>query len=119
MFIYYLLIAVLFIFILVLLLTRRLLHLNTGQLIAGIIGIIIGIFLGAILGVPISRLPGEMGEWLPLFTTIILGIAFFFLFMAKRRAIYNFFINLLENSVTRLSNVYKWRLKNKAEEEEC
>jgi len=118
MLIYYLLIAILFVFVLVLFLTRRLLHLNTGQLIAGMTGIIIGIFLGAILGIPISRLPGEIGEWLPLATTIILGIAFFFLFLAKRRAIYNFFINLLENFITRLSNVYRWRLKNKSEKKE-
>lgn len=118
MLVYYLLIAILFVFVLVLFLTRRLLHLNTGQLIAGMTGIIIGIFLGAILGIPISRLPGEIGEWLPLATTIILGIAFFFLFLAKRRAIYNFFINLLENFITRLSNVYRWRLKNNSEKRE-
>jgi len=118
MFIYYLLVAIFLVVVVILFLTRRLLHLSTGQLIAGIAGIIFGIILGVLLGIPLSRLPGEMGEWLPLVTTIVLAIAFFFLFLNKRRAIYNFFLHVISNIVENVSKIQKWRPQAKIEKEE-
>lgn len=116
MFIYYLLAAILIVLIIILFLTRRLLHLTTGKLIAGITGLIIGLFLGALLGIPMSRLPGDLGEWLPFITTVILGIAFFFLFITKRRAIYDFGFHTIES----IAKIREWRphIKEKSTEKE-
>lgn len=105
MFIYYLTLVILVVIIIVLFFTRRLLRLSTGALFAGITGLIIGLLLGALLGVPMSHLPGGYGDWLPFIITVILGIAFFFLFISKRRAIYDSAINFWDH----LLKLREWR----------
>lgn len=105
MFPYYLALAILVVIIIVLFFTRRLLRLSTGALFAGITGLIIGVLLGALLGTPMKYLPGGFGDWLPFITTVILGIAFFFLFISKRRAIYDSAINFWDN----FSKIREWR----------
>jgi uncharacterized protein YacL len=105
MFIYYLLIAISIVIIIVLFFARRLLRLTTGGLIAGVTGLIIGILLGALLGIPMSRLPGGYGDWLPFITTVILGIAFFFIFIAKRKAIADLVFHFIGN----ISKIREWR----------
>lgn len=105
MFIYYLALVILVVIIIVLFFTRRLLRLSTGALFAGITGLIIGLLLGTLLGIPMSHLPGGYGDWLPFITTVILGIAFFFLFISRRRAIYDSAIHFWDN----LSKIREWR----------
>jgi uncharacterized protein YacL len=104
MFIYYLLATILVVLIVTLFLTRRLLRLTTGNLIAGITGLITGLLLGVLLGIPMSRLPGDYGSLLPFITTVILGIAFFFLFIARKKAISDFVFRFLAN----VSKVRLW-----------
>ncbi len=105
MFIYYLTLVILVVIIIVLFFTRRLLKLSTGALFAGITGLIVGLLLGALLGIPMSHLPAGYGDWLPFITTVILGIAFFFLFISKRRAIYDSAIHFWDN----FSKIREWR----------
>jgi uncharacterized protein YacL len=69
----YLFFIILGIIFLALLVTRRLLHLETSTLILGVLGIILGAIIGALFSVPLSRLPGVWGQWLPTVITIILA----------------------------------------------
>lgn len=69
----YLFFIILGIIFLALLVTRRLLHLETSTLILGVLGIILGAIIGALFSVPLSRLPGIWGQWLPTVITIILA----------------------------------------------
>jgi uncharacterized protein YacL len=102
---YYLALAILVVIIIVLFFTRRLLRLSTGAFFAGITGLIIGLLLGTLLYGPMSRLPYGLGDWLPFITTVILGIAFFFLFLSKRRAIFESAVNFWDH----LLRFREWR----------
>lgn len=67
-------------------LIRRLLHLQTGTLLLGILGVILGALLGALFSVPLSRLPGVWGQILPTATTIVLAgvLAIVFIFQKEK-----------------------------------
>jgi len=72
---------------------RRLIHITTGSLFFGLAGIVVGALIGALLSVPLGKLPGLYGQWLPLIVTIILAVlvAYLFVFQKKRVSEWFFF----------------------------
>lgn len=59
-------------------------ELSTDEFVAGILGLLVGLALGALLGLPMGRFPAPYGEWLPLATTVVLGLGVMGLMVAKR-----------------------------------
>lgn len=79
-----------------LLLTARLIRLQTKLLLTTFIGILIGLIVGALMSLPLATLPGQYGQLLPLAVTIVSAIMFGTLF-ASRGAL---FVAFLYQAVT-------------------
>lgn len=90
MFIYYLIAAIIFCIIIVLYFTKKLVQVSLGTFFAILTGVILGLLVGALFSIPLSRLPGDLGQWLPLVISILLAIAGASLFMAKKKTISSF-----------------------------
>jgi len=79
-----------------LVLTARLIRLQTKLLLTSFMGVLIGFVVGALLSLPLATLPGDYGQWLPIAITILLAIMFGTLF-ASRGAL---FVSFLYQAVT-------------------
>jgi uncharacterized protein YacL len=90
MFIYYLIAAIIFCIIIVLYFTKKLVQVPLGTFFAILTGVILGLLVGALFSIPLSRLPGDLGQWLPLVTSILLAIAGASLFIARKKTISTF-----------------------------
>lgn len=98
---------------------RRLIHITTGSLFFGIAGITVGALIGALLSIPLSKLPGIYGEWLPLTITILLSglMAYLFTFQKKKVSEW-FFFRFMHQLEQRLPLVRKHEVSAKKEEKE-
>ncbi|MFA6081853.1 MAG: TRAM domain-containing protein [Patescibacteria group bacterium] len=80
--------SILFVIILVisisaLFITRKLMKSSFPYVFVGILGLIFGLLVGALLAIPVSRLPGDYGKWLPMIVNIFAAVAVLDLFMAQ------------------------------------
>lgn len=79
-----------------LVMTGRLIRLQTKMLLTTLVGVLIGLIVGALLSLPLATLPSDYGQWLPLAVTILSSIMFGTLF-ASRGAL---FVSFLYQAIT-------------------
>jgi uncharacterized protein YacL len=66
-------------------------------------GAFVGLFMGALLTIPLSKTPGDFGEWLPIITTIVFVFGFITFFCRQKKAVnqwmdaINKYLSLLKN----------------------
>ena len=65
-------------------LIHRVEELSTAEFVTAVIGLLIGLLMGLLLGLPLTRLPPPWGTWLPLGTSLFLGLGMLGLTVAKR-----------------------------------
>ncbi|MCL5093800.1 MAG: PIN domain nuclease [Patescibacteria group bacterium] len=70
-----------------LIIISRLLQLSTNVLFLGIFGTIVGLLIGALASVPLSKLPGDYGIWIPIVITVISVFGTLILFLSKKHLI--------------------------------
>ncbi len=87
MFIYYLIALIIFFIIIVLYFTKKLVQVSLSTFFTIITGVILGLLVGALFSIPLSRLPGGLGQWLPLVVSVLLAIAGTTLLLAKKEKI--------------------------------
>ncbi len=63
---------------------RRVQDLSTAEFVTAVGGLLIGLLMGLLLGAPLSNIPGPLGTWLPLATSVGLGLGMVGLTVAKR-----------------------------------
>src|SRR5881397_2104667 len=61
-------------------LIREVQQLSTAEFVAAVVGLLIGL----LIGLPLSNIPGALGEWLPLGVSLFLGLGMVGLTVAKR-----------------------------------
>lgn len=115
---YYLILIIFAFIITALYFTRRLLHLPTGSLFFGLTGIIVGALIGALISVPLGKLPGIYGEWLPLVVTIVLAgtVAYLFVFQKDKVSEW-FFFRFIHQLEKRLFGRREFVVKEEKKEE--
>jgi uncharacterized protein YacL len=65
-------------------LIREVQQLSTAEFVTAVGGLLIGLIMGLLLGLPLSNIPGALGEWLPLGVSLFLGLGMVGLTVAKR-----------------------------------
>ncbi len=65
-------------------LIREIEQLSTAEFVAAVAGLLIGLLMGLLLGLPLSAFPDPLGTWLPLGTSLFLGLGMLGLTVAKR-----------------------------------
>ena len=65
-------------------LIRQIEHLSTAEFVTAVVGLLIGLLMGLLLGLPLAAFPDPLGTWLPLGTSIFLGLGMVGLTVAKR-----------------------------------
>ncbi len=65
-------------------LIRQVQMLSTAEFVTAVVGLLIGLLMGLLLGVPLAKLPSPLGDWLPLATSLGLGLGMVGLTVAKR-----------------------------------
>ncbi len=115
--IYYLILFILAFIILALYFFRKLIHLPTGSLFFGLAGIVVGALLGALLSVPLGKLPGIYGEWLPLVVTIILATLMAYLFAFQKDKASNWFFFKFIRQFEKRIPLYKEAVPRKKKKE--
>ena len=66
-------------------LVRSAQNLSTAEFVTAVGGFLIGLLMGLLLGIPLSNLPDPLGKWLPLATSLGLGLGMVGLTVAKRQ----------------------------------
>lgn len=66
-------------------LIRRVQELSTAEFVTAVVGLLIGLLMGLLLGLPLSAFPPPLGTWLPLGTSLFLGLGMMGLTVAKRQ----------------------------------
>ncbi|HEX9044833.1 MAG TPA: PIN domain-containing protein [Candidatus Limnocylindrales bacterium] len=66
-------------------LVREVQALSTDEFVAAVVGLIIGLLMGLLLGAPMAAFPPPIGTWLPIGTSLFLGLGMTGLTVAKRR----------------------------------
>lgn len=82
---------VLVVAIFILILTRKLLKISFPYFFMGLLGIIVGLLIGSQAAMPLSKLPGAYGTWLPMIVNVFVTIAALDLFIAQARPASDFF----------------------------
>jgi uncharacterized protein YacL len=59
--------------------------LSTAEFVTAVAGLLIGLLMGLLLGLPLSAFPAPLGTWLPLGTSLFLGLGMMGLTVAKRQ----------------------------------
>ena len=59
-------------------------ELSTAEFVTGVLGLFNGLLLGLLLSLPLARLPGPPGTWLPLGISLFMGLGMMGLTVAKR-----------------------------------
>lgn len=72
-------------------LISKALKLKSNILFIGFFGAFTGVLIGSLIGVPLSKLPGIFGTWLPIVITIISTIGAASLFLSQKENITSFF----------------------------
>jgi len=65
-------------------LIRQVQELSTAEFVTAVAGLLIGLLMGLLLGLPLSAFPAPLGTWLPLGTSLFLGLGMTGLTVAKR-----------------------------------
>jgi len=65
-------------------LVRQVQELSTAEFVTAVVGLLIGLLMGLFLGLPLSAFPPPLGTWLPLGTSLFLGLGMMGLTVAKR-----------------------------------
>jgi uncharacterized protein YacL len=65
-------------------LIRQVQQLSTAEFVTAVAGLILGLLMGLLLGLPLSRFEPPLGTWLPLGTSLFLGLGMVGLTVAKR-----------------------------------
>ncbi len=60
-------------------------RLSTAEFVAAVAGLLLGLLMGLLLGLPLSAFPPPLGTWLPLGTSLFLGLGMTGLTVAKRQ----------------------------------
>ncbi|RJO60078.1 PIN domain nuclease [candidate division WS5 bacterium] len=71
--------------------TKLFIKLPAKKIFVGIPAIIIGLIIGALVSIPLQRLPGDFGIWVPVTVSAICVFASLYLFYAKTEGIEKFF----------------------------
>ena len=71
--------------------TRRLMRSSFPYVFIGIVGLILGLLAGALVAIPVSRLPGDYGKWLPMIVNVFTTVAILDLFLGQARTFSRFF----------------------------
>ncbi|KKQ18844.1 MAG: PilT protein domain protein [Berkelbacteria bacterium GW2011_GWA1_36_9] len=86
---------VLVVAILLLFLTRRLLKISFPYFFMGLLGIIIGLLIGSQVAIPLSKLPGPYGTWVPMIVDVFITVATLDLFIAQAKPAADFFHKIM------------------------
>lgn len=65
-------------------LIRQVQALSTAEFVTAVAGLLMGLLMGLLLGLPLSAFPAPLGTWLPLGTSLFLGLGMVGLTVAKR-----------------------------------
>jgi len=65
-------------------LVRQIQELSTAEFVTAVVGLLIGLLMGLLLGLPLAAFPDPLGTWLPVGTSIFLGLGMLGLTVAKR-----------------------------------
>jgi uncharacterized protein YacL len=65
-------------------LIARVEDLSTAEFVTAVIGLVLGLLMGLLLGFPLANFPQPFGTWLPLGTSLFLGLGMLGLTVAKR-----------------------------------
>lgn len=77
-------------------LTRKLLKISFPYFFMGLLGIIIGLLIGSLAAVPLARLPGAYGTWVPVIVNAFVTVAVLDLFLAQAKPASDFFHRLMQ-----------------------
>lgn len=77
--------------ILLLILTRKLLKISFPYFFMGLLGIIVGLLIGSQAAIPLSKLPGPYGNWVPMIVDVFVTVAALDLFIAQAKPASEFF----------------------------
>lgn len=76
-------------------LTRRLLKISFPYFFMGLLGLILGLLIGSLAAVPLAKLPGAYGTWVPLIINAFVTVAVLDLFLAQAKPAADFFHKLM------------------------
>ena len=76
-------------------LTRRLLKISFPYFFMGLLGLIIGLLIGSLAAMPLSRLPGAYGTWVPVIINAFVTVAVLDLFLAQAKPASDFFHKIM------------------------
>lgn len=76
-------------------LTRRLLKISFPYFFMGLLGLIIGLLIGSLAAMPLAKLPGAYGTWVPVIINAFVTVAVLDLFLAQAKPASDFFHKLM------------------------
>ena len=91
-------VIILAIAVVALILTRRLMKSSFPYVFIGIVGLILGLMVGALLSIPVSRLPGDYGKWLPMIVNVFAAVAVLDLFLGQAKSFSRYFRSFASGS---------------------
>lgn len=77
-------------------LTRKLLKISFPYFFMGLLGVILGLLIGSLAAVPLAKLPGAYGTWVPVIVNAFVTVAVLDLFLAQAKPASDFFHRLLQ-----------------------
>lgn len=86
--------------IIALVVSRRLLHVSFPYFFMGLLGLILGLIIGGLIGVPLSKLPGDFGRWLPLVINVFVAVGMLDLFIAQTKPVAQYFERIWDKAIT-------------------
>jgi uncharacterized protein YacL len=82
---------ILLISVVALFITRWLMKTSFPYVFIGIVGLVLGLLVGALLSIPLSRLPGDYGKWLPMIINVFAAVAVLDLFLGQAKGFSRYF----------------------------
>jgi len=82
---------ILLVSIVALFITRKLMRTSFPFVFIGIVGLVLGLLVGALLAIPLSRLPGDYGKWLPMIVNVFAAVAVLDLFLGQAKSFSRYF----------------------------
>lgn len=79
----------------VLLLTKRLLKISFPYFFMGLVGLILGLLIGSLAAVPLAKLPGPYGTWVPIVVNVFIAVATLDLFIAQAQPAADFWHKIM------------------------